>query len=268
MATDDDDRIFNAVKRAIEILSEEYPKRDINAHIATKIHRAVYEALGVEDPYKDVKNKANKIAMRFLNPIEEFVKKQEDVFKASAIASIVANTFDYGVMGHKVAEEDFMSFFKRQYSKGLAIDDIDDLKSLCNGKVVYLTDNAGEIIIDTIFMKEIKKMCQELSVVVRGRPIISDATIEDAKLAGVDKIADNLLTNGKGAIGIIVEELPAKTLEKLEDADVIIAKGMANYESLSNAKFKPIAFLLTAKCEPVARDIGVKVGEMVAMLKR
>ncbi|HDD36237.1 MAG TPA: DUF89 family protein, partial [Archaeoglobus veneficus] len=71
-----------------------------------------------------------------------------------------------------------------------------------------------------------------------------------------------------GAIGIIEEELPKVTLEKLEEADVIIAKGMANYESLSNARFKPIAFLLTAKCEPVARDIGVEVGDMVAMLRR
>ncbi|RLI75375.1 hypothetical protein DRP05_14900, partial [Archaeoglobales archaeon] len=91
--------------------------------------------------------------------------------------------------------------------------------------------------------------------------------IEDAKLAGVDKIADEVLTNGKGAIGVIEEELPQITLERLENADIIIAKGMANYESLSESRFKPIAFLLTAKCEPVAKDIGVKVGDMVAMLK-
>ncbi|MCD6493631.1 MAG: DUF89 family protein, partial [Archaeoglobaceae archaeon] len=268
MATEDEEKIFNAVRVSIEILNEEYPKRKINAHIATKMHRKVYEVLGVEDPYKAVKDKANQVALKFLKPIDEFVKKQEDVFKASAIASIIANTFDYGVMGHRVAEDDFMIFFEKQYSRGLAIDDLNEIRALCRGKVVYLTDNAGEIVVDTIFMKEIKKLCKELTVVVRGKPIISDATIEDAKLAGVDKIADNLLTNGMGAIGIIEEELPKVTLEKLEEADVIIAKGMANYESLSNARFKPIAFLLTAKCEPVARDIGVEVGDMVAMLRR
>ncbi len=268
MATEDEEKIFNAVRVSIEILNEEYPKRKINAHIATKMHRKVYEVLGIEDPYKAVKDKANQVALKFLKPINEFVKKQEDVFKASAIASIIANTFDYGVMGHRVAEDDFMVFFEKQYSRGLAIDDLNEIRALCRGKVVYLTDNAGEIVVDTIFMKEIKKLCKELTVVVRGKPIISDATIEDAKLAGVDKIADNLLTNGMGAIGIIEEELPKVTLEKLEEADVIIAKGMANYESLSNARFKPIAFLLTAKCEPVARDIGVEVGDMVAMLRR
>ena len=268
MATNDENKIFNAVRVAIEILNEEYPKREINAHIATRIHRKVYEVLEVSDPYKSVKERANSVALKFLRSIEEFVKKQNDIFKACAVASIIANTFDYGVMGHRVAEEDFMMYFEKQYEKGLAIDDIDEIRELCKGKVVYLTDNAGEIVIDTLFMKEIKKICQEIVVVVRGKPIISDATMEDAKLAGVDKIVDKVLTNGMGAIGIIEEELPVETLEKIENADIIIAKGMANYESLSNSRFKPIAFLLTAKCEPVARDIGVNKGDMVAMLRR
>jgi len=267
MVTDDDDKIFEAVKDSLEILNKEYPKRKINAHIATRIHRRVYEVLGVEDPYKKVKDKANQVALKFLEPIKEFVEKQGDVFKAAAIATIIANTFDYGVMGHRVAEDDFMEFFKKQYSKGLTIDDLDEIRDLCKGKIVYLTDNAGEIVVDTIFMKEIKKLCEMLSVVVRGKPIISDATIEDAMLAGVDRIVDEVLSNGDGAIGIMEEELPSITLERLENADIIVAKGMANYESLSESRFKPTAFLLTAKCEPVARDIGVRVGDMVAMLK-
>ncbi|HDN74097.1 MAG TPA: DUF89 family protein, partial [Archaeoglobus sp.] len=131
-----------------------------------------------------------------------------------------------------------------------------------------LTDNAGEIFFDTILMNKIKDICSRLTVIVRGRPILSDATLEDARLAGVDKIADELLTNGKGAIGIMVEELPELSLKRLEEADIIIAKGMANYECLSEdeLEFKPIAFLLTAKCEPVAKSIGVGVGDMVAMV--
>ncbi len=268
MVTDDYDLIFRAVEEALKILAERYPRREINAHIATYMHRRVYEILGVEDPYKEVKRRANEIAMRFLPTIREFVEKQGDTFRASAIASIIANTFDYGVMDHRVAEEDFMEYFESQFSKGLAVDHLDEIRGLCGGKVVYLTDNCGEIVIDTLFMKEIKKICERLSVVVRGKPILSDATLEDALWAGVDGIADEVLTNGKGAVGIIEEELPAETLERLEEADVIVAKGMANYESLSESRFGPIAFLMTAKCEPVARDVGVEVGDMVAMLRR
>ncbi len=268
MVTDDYETIFKAVEDALKILAERYPRREINAHIATYMHRRVYEILGVEDPYKELKERANEVAMRFLPTIKEFVERQEDTFKASAIASIIANTFDYGVMDHRVAEEDFMEYFTTQFEKGLAIDHLNEIRELCKGKVVYLTDNCGEIVVDTLFMREIKKSCERLSVVVRGKPILSDATLEDAIKAGVDRIADEILTNGKGAVGVIEEELPNDTLERLENADVIIAKGMANYESMSESRFKPIAFLMTAKCEPVARDVGVEVGDMVAMLRR
>lgn len=268
MVTDDYETIFKAVEDALKILAERYPRREINAHIATYMHRRVYEILGVEDPYKELKERANEVAMKFLPTIEEFVNRQEDAFRASAIASIIANTFDYGVMDHRVAEEDFMDYFTTQFERGLAIDHLDEIRELCKGKVVYLTDNCGEIVVDTLFMREIKNICERLSVVVRGRPILSDATVEDAVKAGVDRIADEILTNGKGAVGIIEEELPENTIERLEKADIIIAKGMANYESMSESRFKPIAFLMTAKCEPVAMDVGVNVGDMVAMLRR
>jgi hypothetical protein len=269
MATDDEKKIYRAVEESLKILLEKYPSGEINAIIATELHRKVYEILDVEDPYKNVKMHANSLAMRFLPAVRDFVEKQNNTFRAAAIASIIANTFDYGVMNHRVVENDFMGYFKQQYAKGLAIDQLEEIRELCRGKVVYLTDNAGEIVMDTIFMREIKNISKKLTAVVRGKPIISDATLEDAKLAGVDRIVDELLTNGEGAIGIIEDELPSETLETLENADVIIAKGMANYECLSEGKFKrfkPIAFLLTAKCEPVAESIGVNVGDMVAML--
>jgi len=261
MVTNDYNIIRKAIGEALKILTDGYLKNDINSHVATRMHRKVYEVLGVEDPYKKLKEKATEVAMKFL------IERYDDKFKASAIASIIANTFDYGVLDHKVADDNFLEFFKSQFNRKLAIDDLDEIKELCKGNVVYLTDNCGEIVIDTLFMREIKKICDRLTVVVRGKPILSDATYEDAIKAGVDKIADEILTNGLGAIGIIEEELPSETLERLENATIIIAKGMANYESLSESKFKPVAYLLTAKCEPVAMDIGVNVGDMVAMLK-
>ncbi len=266
IATEDEEKINRAVEEAIKILAKRFPERGINAVIATEMHRKVYEVLGVEDPYKKLKDRANEVALRFLPAIRDFVEKHDDRFRAAAIAAIIGNTFDYGVMGHEVAEESFMEYFKKQFSK-LVIDHTPEIKELCSGKVVYLTDNAGEIVFDTLLMAEIKKICEKLTVVVRGKPILSDATLSDAKLAGVDRIADEVLTNGEGAIGIIEEELPAETLERLENADVIMAKGMANYECLSDSWFKPIAFMLTAKCGPVAKDIGVEVGDMIAMLR-
>jgi hypothetical protein len=269
MSTDNLEKISLAIEESLKILAEEYSKKGVNAVIATRIHRRVYEVLEDEDPYREVKKQANSVALNSLSEIEKIVKEQKDTFRAAAIASIIANTFDYGVMGHEVQDTAFMEYFESQFEmNGLAIDDLDEIKELCAGDVVYLTDNCGEIVVDTIFMKEIKKMCRRLIVVVRGKPIISDATMEDALLAGVDRIADEILTNGKGAIGVIEEELPEETMERLNNSDIIIAKGMANYECLSESEYNSIAFLLTAKCEPVAGSLGVKVGDMVAMLKR
>ncbi len=266
MATSDKKLIYKAVAAALEVLARRFPEGGINAIIATEMHRKVYSILGCEDPYKEVKRKANELVMGHLKDVKEIIEKSEDKFKAAVITSIIGNTFDYGVMGHEV-REDFMDFFKEMFAKGLKIDDTNEIRELCRGKVVYLTDNAGEIVLDTLLMKEIKKSCERLTLVVRGRPILSDATVEDAKLCGADRIADELLTNGKGAIGIIPEELPEITRCRIEESDIIVAKGMANYECLSDSDYENVAFLLTAKCRPVAEDIGVSVGDMVAMLR-
>lgn len=268
IATGDEERVQKAVEESLKILARRYPLREINAVIATEIHRKVYEVLGIEDPYKGLKDKANETVLKNISSIKEFLNKQEDGFRATAIASIIGNTFDYGVMDHNVTESDFSSFFIEEFNKGLAIDHLDKIRELCKGKVVFLTDNCGEVIMDSLFLENIKNTAspKELTVVVRGKPILSDATLEDAKLAGLDKIADKVLTNGLGAIGIIEEELPPETMERIKSADVIIAKGMANYECLSESKY-PVAFLLTAKCEPVAKSLNVSVGDMVAMMK-
>ncbi len=263
MVTDDENKIREAVEDSLEVLNRRYPRGGVNAVIATEMHRRVYDILGVEDPYKQVKDKSNEIVMDFLPKVKDYVESQNDGFRAAAIASIIGNTFDYGVMGHDVAEDDFMNFFSEQYAKGLTIDDMDKIKKFCSGNVVYLTDNCGEIIVDSLFLEKIKEISHDLTVAVRGKPILSDATIEDARLAGIDKLADNLLTNGEGAIGIIEDELPPQTMEKINNADIIIAKGMANYECLSESPL-PVAFLLTAKCKPVADSLSVSVGDMVA----
>ena len=266
LSTDDYEKIDKAVEEALKIIAEEYPKKGINAIIATRMHRRVYEILEDEDPYKKLKDYANRVTMENLPEIKKAIEKSADRFKAAAKASIIANTFDYGVMGHEVSDSKFLDFFLEKFNENLKIDHLDLIKDRCRGKVVYLTDNCGEIVVDRLFLEEVKKTCRRLTVVVRGKPIISDATYEDAIFAGIHEVADEILTNGKGAIGIIESELPEETRERIMEADVIIAKGMANYECLSDSEW-PIAFLLTAKCEPVAKSIGVEVGDMVAMLR-
>jgi len=262
LVTRDKELISKCVEEALKILSEEYRNRPINAHLATKIHRRVYEILGSEDPYLEMKKIANENSSKVAELAENLVRESADPLRTAVKCAVLGNEFDFGVLGHKI-DDNFEMNFRKKLTQTLAIDHVDRIPELAKN-VVYLTDNAGEIFFDRILMKELKKFCKRLTVVVRGRSILNDATLEDARVAGIEKVADEILTNGKGAIGVIVEELPEETLKRLKEADLIVAKGMANYECLSDAEFKPIAFLLMAKCEPVAEDLGVKKGDMVA----
>lgn len=261
LVTDDLNVVDRCIEVALEILSKKYREKPINTYLATEIHRKVYEILSY-DPYKEKKRFANEISAKLLPLIEKIVEMSDDKFKTAVKASIIGNEFDFGVFGHEI-EKDFERYFLKRIKEVLALDDVERIKELAEGEVIYITDNAGEIFFDTILMKEIKKICSNLTVVVKSKPILSDATIEDARIAGVDRVADEILTVGD-SIGIITEELSEEVVEKFESSDLIVAKGMANYESLSEKNFKPVAFLLTAKCEPVAASLGVKVKDMVA----
>ena len=266
MVTDDETLIGEIIERSMEMILEEFRRKEVNAIASTKVHRMVYRMLGNDDPYRELKSRANKETMRILPLARRYVERG-DRFRNAVIVSIIGNSFDYGVLGHEVNDSNFREYFEHEFRKGLAIDDVDEIRHLCRGNVVYLADNAGEIVLDRLLVEEIKRLGGRVSFVVRGKPVLSDATVEDARLAGIHEVADEILTNGEGAIGIIDEELPDVTRERMESADVIIAKGMANYECLSESRYRSTAFLLKAKCEPVARDIGVNVGDMVAMLR-
>lgn len=266
MVTDDEELIGRIIEKSMEMILKEFRRREVNAVASTRVHRMVYRMLGDDDPYRELKKRANEETARILPLARRYVERG-DRFRNAVVVSIIGNSFDYGVLGHEVNDSNFREYFEQEFRRGLAIDDVDDIRHLCRGTVVYLADNAGEVVLDRLLVEEIKRLGGKVSFVVRGRPVLSDATIEDARFAGIHEVADEILTNGEGAIGVIEEELPEVTRERMESADVIIAKGMANYECLSEGSFDSIAFLLKAKCEPVARDIGVRIGDMVAMLR-
>ena len=125
-------------------------------------------------------------------------------------------------------------------------------------KILYIGDNAGECVFDRILIEEIKK---PVTYVVRGVPIINDATYEDAVQAGIDGVA-TILSSGTDAPGTILETCSPEFKEVYKNSEFIISKGQGNYEALSKEK-RPIFFLLKTKCNVVADDIGVDNGDIV-----
>ena len=231
--------------------------------IASRIHRRAYDILGNPDPFADLKALGNQQAMNVCKEI----RRDLSTFRDYVLASVIGNTFDYGVKGHTV-EENFSVFFRREFAHGLTIDHTDKIAPLCS-RVVYLSDNCGEIVFDYLLIKHLKTLGSHVTLAVKEVPILNDATLRDAHELGLDVLVDQLTTNGGGAeIGICMENIPHDLLDAIEKCTIIIAKGMANFESLSEMEnLPPVAYLMAAKCKPVADEVGVPVGSKIAMLQ-
>lgn len=264
LSTDDSKTQLKALDAAIRAICSMGFDVSISV-LSTQVHRAAYRALGDDDPYRDEKKLANEAAFKLLHKVKEIVERSEDKFRKAVIAAIIGNTFDFGVLGFEVDVENFERQVDAIYKHGLDIDDTDEIRKILDN-VVYIADNAGEIIYDGLLIEQIKKLGGNVTLVVRGGYILTDATIEDVWEFGLEKIADRVITTGTNAVGLNIEEASKELTEVLPRASLIIAKGMANFEMLSEYSFKPIAYLMMVKCTPVAEAVGARKGDVIAKL--
>jgi uncharacterized protein with ATP-grasp and redox domains len=269
LSTKDESLIFKAMQGGLEYLNKNFKEGATGTDISTGIHRRVYAILGDDDPYREIKEQSNAIALKLMPAVRKRVAETpaKDQFRLAVLASIIGNNFDFGLQEHQIEIGDFEALFADEMERGLQVDDTGAIMDLAkDGRVVYLTDNCGEIYFDELVLEMLKAAGAHVTLVVRGGNIVTDATMEDVRRMGLERKVDSVLTTGSNAIGVCMKELPAETLRAMKAADVIVSKGMANYESLSDEGFRPIAYLMRAKCEPVARSIGVKKGWNVAKL--
>ncbi len=258
----------DVMKTAMEILNEEYKEPAISADVATKVHRAVYDLLGTDDPYREMKKRSNQVAMQLYPKAEEFVDQSNDRFKAAVLCSIAGNVLDFGISSPVDAPEELSGMFNSILQEGLGKDDTEAMKSMLKkgGEVILFGDNCGEIIFDKLLILELKKFDIHLTYVVRGEPILTDATIDDVREFGIDKMVDEVATTNAFAVGVPIDKLEPGLRNRMEKATLLISKGMANWESFSEHDYRPIVHLLRTKCKPVAESIGEKQNVNVAKL--
>jgi uncharacterized protein with ATP-grasp and redox domains len=254
-----------AVLAGIEVLRKYLVDGAPATHLSTKIHREAYRVLGDIDPYREKKRQSNEIAQKLLPFVRDFIS-EKDSFRRAVLVSIIGNSFDFGVLGFDADKEIGKEMILKQIQHGLDVDDSDKIRSMLDN-VVYLADNCGEIVFDTLLFDEIKKLGGKITLVVRGAPILNDVTMKELKELGIDKKVDRVLTTGSNAIGVCLKEAPPELVEALRDASLIISKGMANYETMSEYDFKPIAYLIKTKCESVAEAMGLKRNMNVARVE-
>lgn len=224
--------------------------------MAQRMQRRLRELTGVADPYRAAKDRFNRLAAELLPGLEAAVDGADDPFAAAVALAIAGNVIDLGP-DINLAE----SHVRDSLAAALATPVTGDLaafrrETALARRILYLGDNAGEIFFDRPLLKRLPE--GRVTLAVRGVPVLNDATIEDARAAGIHELVE-LVDNGSDAPGTILETCSPAFRARFAEADLIIAKGQGNFETLSGGG-APAWYLFKAKCAVVARHVGVPMG--------
>ena len=256
----DDEKMHEMVVRKLTVLANELDMSQSPPLMGQKIHRLIRELVGTEDPYHKAKVQFNAIALKLYPKMREIIVNSDDPLETAVRLAIAGNIIDFGVNG-TLQETDLEETIHQCLSNELAGMQLESFRNALNGAedILYITDNAGEIVFDRLLVEQLP--IEKVTVVVKGSPVINDATVEDAILAGLPKIVE-VIDNGSDAPGTILGSCSKSFRYRFEKADLIIAKGQGNYETLSDID-KNIFFALKVKCPVIAGHIGCEVGQMI-----
>jgi len=258
-------------KKIIDELSQLIPNFSLETappEMGREIYSLVGKISGVKDPFKEIKENSNKFALKLYPELKKEIENSEDRLLAAAKLSIIGNIIDYGAKNSLNVAEEIDYLFKGNFiinnKNNSTTFKYNQFKEALNkvDTIIYLADNAGEVVFDRLLIEElVKELGKEVIYVVKGKPIINDALIEDAIFCGVNKVT-KITSSGSDAPGTILKHCSPEFMELYQDAELIISKGQGNYEALSEED-KSIFFLLRAKCPVIAEDVGCRVGDMV-----
>lgn len=225
--------------------------------IVARMHTLIRDLTKCEDPYQELKQTSTKKALLLYTELKRKISEAKNPFDTAVRLSIAGNIIDFGIG----SDFDLPSVIQRVLAQPYDIDHALELKNeISNAKnILFLADNAGETVFDRLLIETIDK---RVVYAVKDAPVLNDATAEDAVAAGIDRVAE-VISCGARSPGTILSRCSENFIKVYEKADLVIAKGQGNYESLSEEK-KNIFFLLQAKCDVLARDLGVPVGSIVA----
>lgn len=252
----DDPGVHEQILRDILLLCADLDFDRSPPWVGQIIHRRLRDLTGVRDPYRDAKRKFNTMVLDLLPELRGYVDSSPEPLVAAANLAIAGNVIDLGATS-SVTEKQILTALcesARESSHG----DWDAFAQRVAEAtdILYLADNAGEIVVDRLLIEQLGP--ERVTLALRGHPVINDATFEDAQQAGLHEVVD-IIDNGSDAPGTILEDCSLEFREKTSTADLIIAKGQGNFESLSEID-ADIFFLFKAKCPVVAAHAGLPMG--------
>lgn len=257
--TTDDETIHEQVIRKVLRTASEMNPRESSPLMAQRIHRMIRQMTGDNDPYRDIKDRFNYFALELYPELKERIERSIEPLDTAIRLAIAGNIIDSGV-NHYIDETQVHNAIEHALTAPLAGDPEEFREAVSEAKdILYLADNAGEIVFDRLLIEQMP--LEKITLVVKGSPVINDACLADARATGIADLVE-VIDNGSDAPGTILGECSEEFKRRFENADMIIAKGQGNYETLSNVK-KDIFFVLKAKCPVIAKHIGCEVGSLV-----
>jgi len=258
LATNDEQSKIRATDESLKILGDNFSLDSVSIVVATKIHDAVKKITGNPDPYREMKDKEIAVA----GELSKQIKVEHDSFRNCLKFAALGNTIDF-FRPLDVIKEDM----KGQVN--FVIDDSERFEARLKHarRVLYLADNAGEVFFDLPLLTWMRRWAS-VAYVVKAAPVQDDITLEDIRRADLEAELGEIMNTGTATPGIDFSLASAEFKREFNSADLIFAKGMGYYESLSELPAEGRVFhCLRAKCQPVADSLGVPINSYVAMLR-
>jgi len=253
-----DPKVHEKILRRLAEEVKNMSMTDTPAAVSQYVYEITQEVSGVYDPFADMKKETNQAALKLLPKLEKLVFSSRDPLKSAVQIAVAGNVIDLGINFELDLEKDVLAIAEQDF----AIDHIEQFRAeLTRGKsLLYLTDNSGEIVFDRVFVEELLNLGIDVTVAVKSGPIINDVTMEDAEFTGLTSIT-RVIETGSAHIGVNWEKSSEDFKKTFLESDIIISKGHGNFETLSHTDYN-IYFLLKAKCQSVAKELGIKMGNI------
>ncbi|MDR2761311.1 MAG: ARMT1-like domain-containing protein [Planctomycetaceae bacterium] len=261
-----DESIHASVLKKVFALLQEKGFTNIPPLVAQEVQRIIRRETKNNDPYAVPKSRSNELMLGLIDSLFDRVRNSESPVSVAVQLAIAGNSIDFAVRGDW-SDESILNVIETALEKKIDGDVNKFIDCVKNSKhILYLLDNSGEIVCDRILIEEIMRLVPNIKItaVVRGEAVLNDATKYDANQIGLDKIV-NVIDNGNDAVGTILEQCGNSFLDVFKTTDLIISKGLANYETLIEYDSKQIpqtiCYLFKAKCPFISRYAGIKLGD-------
>ncbi|MDF7822910.1 ARMT1-like domain-containing protein [Pontiellaceae bacterium B12227] len=260
MVTKDDEALVHRTLRRVMREAAEFELSETPPAMAQTTHRIIREESGHADPYAEIKTESTRMALELADEARNVIRNAIDPFKMAIRFSIAGNIMDFA-LASKWDRFELSGFIEKTRLQSIPDEPVEQLRAAVKQarSVLFLGDNAGEAVFDKLLIEQLGGA--DVFYAVKGSPVINDVTLEDAKAAGLEQVAE-LVENGSDAPGTILDDCSSAFRGLFYEAGLVIAKGQANYETLSTAT-RPVYFLTQVKCPVIGRDLGEPVGSWV-----